>query len=542
MGELLYREAMTRLSRIDAAFVAAAVGVWLGLTLWTSEPAVDRFFLAVLSVCVLYLLRLGAMAWLGSRHEQQRAAGVRRLRPEEVARAAVAEERARLSTDIARCLRESLAAVHADAVAADAADDPVPALLRIQAHTRRATSELRRHLGLLRDARDGAADPAPAADAGAAVHLSQRDLLWGGGIATLAFVEVAALLLTDGYGYGEVSANALPGSVVLSGLAAASIALRRTAPVMASLWCAAAFGLGTVVGAPVGGGFWAIATVGSLFWTLAATAPARTVTPLTWATLAGLIVYSRLVDDPDNAFMFGLIIGFATVFGLAVRLNRVRAHRATARARTHERTLQQSARLAVTEERHAFAREIHDVVSHAVGLIAMQAGAAEMSWPHDPDATRRSVDVIGSTARATLIEIDRLLPSDATAEGSRLEDLVERIRATGTTVRLVQNGDPDPALAALTYRIVQEGLTNAVRHAPGAAVTVSLRSRPEGLELVVVDDGPGPDARHQPGYGLIGVDERVSQVGGSLSAGPGPGGHGFRLQVRVPARTVQTAP
>ncbi len=143
---------------------------------------------------------------------------------------------------------------------------------------------------------------------------------------------------------------------------------------------------------------------------------------------------------------------------------------------------------------------------------------------------------------ATLSEIDRLLPGEATGEGSSLEDLVERIRATGTPVRLVQDGAPDPALAALTYRIVQEGLTNAVRHAPGAAVTVTVRSRPEGLELVVADDGPGPDARHQPGYGLIGVDERVAQAGGSLSAGPGPGGHGFRLRARIPARSVQVAP
>lgn len=528
---------MTRLSRIDAAFVAATLGVCLALALWTSEPAIDRFFLAVLTACLLHLLRLGAVAWLGARHEQQRAAGVRRLRPEEVAQAAVVEERARLSTDIARCLRESLAEVHADAQAADAAADPVPALLRIQALTRRATSELRRQLGLLRDDGDSVVDPAPAVDPGAAVAPSRRDLLWGAGVATLALVEVTAYLLTEGYGEG--SADALPGSVVLSGLAAASIALRRSAPVVASLWCAAVFGLGTLLGAPVGGGFWAIATVGSLSWTLAATAPARPVTPLTWATLAGLIVHSRLVDDPENAHMFGLIIAVATTFGLAVRLNRFRGNRATASARRHEHALQWSARRAVTEERHAFAREIHDVVSHAVGLIAMQAGAAEMSWPRDPAATRRSIDVIASTAAATLAEIDRLLPGDVTGAGPRLEDLVERIRRAGTPVRMVQVGAPDPALATLTYRIVQEGLTNAMRHAPGATAAVSVTWTGAGCEVVVVDDGPGPDDRHQPGYGLIGLEERVTQAGGSFAAGLGQGGRGFRLQARVPARTVQ---
>ncbi len=536
---------MTRLSRIDAAFLAATIGGWLGLALWTSQPVIDRFFVAVLSACLLYLLRLGAVAWVGARHEQQREADVKRLRPGEVAQAAVVEERARLSTDIARCLRESLASVQADALAADSAADPVPALLRIQAHAQRATSELRRQLGLMRDDdSDSEAEPAPAADTGSSSHPSRGELLLGVGIATLALIEVLAYLLTEGYGsgHGKVSATTLVGSVGLSGLAAGSITLRRTAPVAASLWCAAVFGLGTLLGTPVGGGFWAIATVGTLSWTLAATAPGRTATPLAWVTLAGLIVHSRLVDDPENAFVFGLIIGVASVLGLAVRLNRVRGHRATASAQTHERTLRESAQLAVTEERHAFAREIHDVVSHAVGLIAMQAGAAELSWPRDPDATRRCIEVIESTAAATLSEIDRMLPEEATGEGSSLEDLVGRIRAAGTTVRLEQDGPPDPALAALTYRIVQEGLTNAVRHAPGAAVSVMVRSHHEGLELVVADDGPGPDEHHQSGYGLIGVNERVSLAGGSLSAGPGPGGHGFRLQARIPARTVQTAP
>ena len=534
-----YRDVMTRLSRLDAAFVAATAGVWLGLAVWTSRPAIDRFFLAVLLSCLLYLLRLGAVTWLSARHEQRRAAGVRRLQPEAVARAAVAEERSRLSTDIARCLRESMVAVQADARAA-ATDDPVPALLRIQAHARRATSELRRQLGLLRHGDAAEVGSPPAAETRAPVRPSRGDLLLGGSIATLAIVEVPLYVLMEGD--AGRSDYTLPGSVIMSGIAAASIALRRTAPVVASLWCAAMFGMGTLLGAPVGGGFWAIATVGGLTWTLAATAPARPATPLTWAALTALVLHSRLVDDPDNALIFGLIIAVATVLGLAVRLNRHRAHRATSGARAHEQALQQSARAAVSQERQEFAREIHDVVSHAVGLIAMQAGAAEMSWPHHPDATRRSVGVIGSTAASTLVEIDRLLPGAAADGGPRLTELVERIRATGTTVTLRQEGPPEPALEALTYRVVQEGLTNAVRHAPGAAVAVEVASTSDGLEVIVVDDGPGPDRQHQPGYGLIGLDERVTQAGGSLAAGPGPGGRGFRLQARVPAPVVQAVP
>ncbi len=263
---------------------------------------------------------------------------------------------------------------------------------------------------------------------------------------------------------------------------------------------------------------------------------------MTWAVFTGVIVHSRLVDDPDNALMVGLIIGVATGLGLAVRVNRIRGRRAAVSAWIHSQTLEQSARAAVAKERREFAREVHDVVSHAVGLVALQAAAAEVSWPHDPEAVQRAIAVIGATADSTLAELDRLLPGAASGEGPRLEDLLERIRAAGTSVRLVHDGTPDPALDALTYRIVQEGLTNALRHAPGAAVTVSLSSGPDGLDVLVADDGPGPDDRRQPGYGLIGLDERVAQAGGSLTAGPGPGGHGFLLQARVPARTVQAAP
>ena len=534
-----YRADMARLSRIDAVFVAATAGTWLGLAVWTTSPAIDRLFIAVMVSSLLYLLRLGALAWLAAGREQRRAAGVRLLRPDDVARAAVEEERGRLSADIARCLRDSMADVRADAHVAAGADDPVPSLLRIQAHTRRATSELRRQLGLLRNeapvTRGGsnereASTPSP----------SRRDLLWGAAVSVLALFEVTVYLVSQGPGEGSV--YSLAGSIGLSVVAAASIALRRTSPVSASLWCAAAFGLGTLLGAPVTGGFWAIATLGSLSWTLAATAPVRMATPVTWALFTGVIVHSRLVDDPDNAFMFALVIGVATGFGAAARLYRIRGHRAAASARIHGETLEQSARAAVAQERREFGREVHDVVSHAVGLVALQAAAAEVSWPHDPEAVRRAIAVIGATADSTLAELDRLLPGAANGEGPRLEDLLERIRAAGTSVRLAHEGTPQPALDALTYRIVQEGLTNAMRHAPGAAVSVSLRSGPDGLEVLVADDGPGPDARRQPGYGLVGLDERVAQAGGSLTAGRAPGGQGFLLQARVPARTVQAAP
>ena len=130
------------------------------------------------------------------------------------------------------------------------------------------------------------------------------------------------------------------------------------------------------------------------------------------------------------------------------------------------------------------------MVSHAVGVIAMQAAAAQVSWPSDPDTALEALDTIDQTASHALADLDRVLP-DGTAEAHHdLDALVDRIRATGTDVALIRRGTA--TVDAVLYRIVQEGLTNAVRHAPGAPVEVVIDATGDGVRARVADDGPGP--------------------------------------------------
>jgi signal transduction histidine kinase len=193
---------------------------------------------------------------------------------------------------------------------------------------------------------------------------------------------------------------------------------------------------------------------------------------------------------------------------------------------------------AISAERRTFARELHDVVSHAVGLIAVQSGAAEVAWPTDPSGTRESLRVIGLTATGALAELNRLSP-DRLAPTKTVRDvhaLVERIRSAGTPVVLNADGDKEAVLAPEVFRTVQEALTNVVRHAPGASARVVITGTSQETLVVVVDDGTTDTPSSQRGYGLVGLAERVSLAGGVLETGRGPDGRGFRVSASLPNR------
>jgi signal transduction histidine kinase len=221
----------------------------------------------------------------------------------------------------------------------------------------------------------------------------------------------------------------------------------------------------------------------------------------------------------------------AVAFGLfaAARL----AHAARERELLAER--------AATEERLRIARELHDAVGHDVSLMVVQAQAlgATAGDPRVQEAT----DAIAALGRRTMGEMHRTLrvlreePTRAPAPGvDGLEEVVDGARAAGADVALVVEGAPralPPALGATAYRIVQEAVTNAIRHAPGAPATVVVRYGPAALELQVTDEGPGPDGNGAPGHGLVGMRERAAAFGGSLEAGARAEG-GFRVRAVLP--------
>jgi signal transduction histidine kinase len=220
------------------------------------------------------------------------------------------------------------------------------------------------------------------------------------------------------------------------------------------------------------------------------------------------------------------------------------------RARRLESEREERARQAVTEERLRIARELHDVVAHALSVVAVQSGVAHHVIGTRPEAAGKALAVIEATSRDALDEMRRLLgvlrrPSDAgpgalgPAPGlADLGDLVEQVRSAGLDVALDLPPEPPAAPASLqltVYRIVQEALTNVLRYGgPSARVTVAAG---EGALTVEVTDAgrPGPPlpAEVHGGHGLLGMRERAAMFGGLVEAGPVPGG-GFRVRARLP--------
>jgi signal transduction histidine kinase len=249
----------------------------------------------------------------------------------------------------------------------------------------------------------------------------------------------------------------------------------------------------------------------------------------------------------------GMVVLLGLVFG-AVATGR--AWRSRAAAATHEATQRALAgtRLENVErgERARIARELHDVVAHHISMISVQAETARLTTPGLPAEGARALRAIGDTARTALTEMRRLLGvlrDDAGAQADRspqpglrqLTELVDEARgSTGATVRLVVRGavEPlDPGVELVAYRIVQEALTNARRHAPDAAVDVELDYGTDALQVLVRDNGPGPAPDARPGHGILGMRERATMLGGTLSTGAAPGG-GYLVQAVLPRQAA----
>jgi signal transduction histidine kinase len=251
--------------------------------------------------------------------------------------------------------------------------------------------------------------------------------------------------------------------------------------------------------------------------------------------------------------LMGIVMAF--VLGDSARGRRAQVRILEQRAADLEREQQQRAALATAAERARITRELHDVVAHSLSVMVAQAQAAVAAQQRHPERTTRAMQEVVAVGRASLAEMRRLLgalhPSAADGDDrapqpglGALPALVDRVRATGTLVRLDIHGQPVPLPASVdlsAYRIVQEALTNVLKHASsGAQATVSLAYQTEHIDIEVSDDGAGrpvaTPAEH--GSGLRGIAERVSLLGGHLTVGPAPQ-HGFLVQARLPLQHEQ---
>ncbi|MGS2615074.1 sensor histidine kinase [Micromonospora sp. LZ34] len=291
------------------------------------------------------------------------------------------------------------------------------------------------------------------------------------------------------------------------------------------------------------------------------------------AAAVGVVLAALQVDGPGpwwgSAIYFGLVTGGVWLVGLNVRTRRLYVLSLEERAATLEREREAEARAAVASERTRIARELHDVVAHSMAVMIVQADGARYMLDRDPETARAAVKVVADTGRQALEEMRRLVgvlreegrPEAAAGSGAagapggaavtadpehrrlaltELPALLDRFRSAGLTVRHTVTGEPaplPPGLELTVYRVVQEGLTNALKHAGvGAGVDVALAHEPDAVLVRVVDDGRGRSVvgpAPSGGHGLVGMRERVAVYDGSLTAGPRLAG-GWQVQARLP--------
>ena len=236
--------------------------------------------------------------------------------------------------------------------------------------------------------------------------------------------------------------------------------------------------------------------------------------------------------------------------GILVRGRTARAEEAVARADRLEAEQAAEAARAAADERQRIARELHDIVAHSISVVTIQTQAVRRRLRPDQTAEAADLAAVEATAREALTEMRRLfgvLRSDGEVASlapqpglAELDRLVDRLSAGPLLIRRETDGDPvelPPGLDLAAYRIVQEGLTNAIRHSGATTATVRLSYRPDRLDIVITDDGRGIEASPSGGHGLVGIRERVALYGGTADLTMAPSG-GTRLAASLPLAGV----
>jgi signal transduction histidine kinase len=374
-----------------------------------------------------------------------------------------------------------------------------------------------------------------------------RSRFTGRGDLVLALVAVAVtqLAVWTGTVRGPHPANA-----VLLLAVTAAVGVKSRWPVGATVWVAGVLSVQVAL-------YGASETAGLMFtflglaYTLASRCTGRRL-------LAGLGVllavglWHEARDDDIHSFVDALftpiVIAVAATLGFAVAQARARAELAERQATAAEAARVQAEQLVAGQERERIARELHDVLAHTVSVMVVQAEAAEEMLEHEPARAREPVTAVQRVGREALVEIRSLLQGlrqageETRAPQPGVADVGALVRAAadaGQRVGLHEDGTPQPVPAstgAAVYRVVQEALTNARKHAPGAQVDVHLQWQQDALAVTVTDDGSGAavtDGQPAHGFGLIGMRERAHVLGGTLEVGD-DGGAGFRVSAVLP--------
>ncbi|WP_432080453.1 sensor histidine kinase [Streptomyces sp. WAC 04229] len=374
------------------------------------------------------------------------------------------------------------------------------------------------------------------------------------GLIAAALTTVAVLLGTEAVAQGWPALD--PRAWSLVALLTLPLALRTRAPVTVCLTVHACWALYVTLGYwPVVGSFGPMLAL----YTVASLRPTRTAAACA-ALLAGVWIYAGVVAGAEAmASVVGQAVGFPLVlwrFGYVAR----RTAELTRQLRAEQAD---RARREVAEERVRIARELHDVVAHHIAVINVQAGLARFVFHSDARTARTALDTVEGASGEALAELRRMLgllraegvqgADSAPAPGlGQLDEMVARVRAGGVRVELRITGAPRPLPSGMqlcVYRVVQEALTNVLKHAPGADATVELAYRTGEVTVSVTDGGRADGSREgvdsdtiaeRGGHGLIGMRERAKLYGGTIVVGPrGEGGFGVLLTLPTPVGTAR---
>jgi signal transduction histidine kinase len=543
-------------SRARAVVGAAVLGAVMAAAVLIDGDGGDLPF-------VLFTVGMPWLAGRAVRQYRERAERLEelaeRLEGERVvgARLAVAEERQRMAAELHDAVGHAVSTMVVQAGAAEEvlADDPErarAALAAVQHSGRDAIRELRVTLSVLRDSPEQAR-PAPPPDPVAEGKPGWRRRL---GWSPRADAVLAVLVLALGEAYALLdSAMAdvrLPVALVQL-LAAAAIAIRSRQPFTALLLALAAMTAESILidqdpESPAS----LIATLLALYSVAAYADRGRAA----FAVTLGIAVPCVLEVTADNGDIYDVwvivpIFVVPWLAGRAVRASRRQADRLRLLTERLRRERDARVRLALIEEHTRMARELHDSIAHAVSVMVLQAGAAEEVLASAPDRARAAVVAIEELGRQALGDLRRMLGVLGAQEAAgalappvglaHVDRLIAHMRQAGLPVRLEVHGAPAKLPTGVdisAYRIIQEGLTNALKHAGAVPTTVTLDYGHDALEVEIADDGGGLGRASLggAGQGLIGMRERVALYGGTLEAGPGErGGYVVRARINLEA-------
>lgn len=464
------------------------------------------------------------------RHVEQareHALALERRDLEEVSAGLLAAERRRLAvrsaTSVGSAVEEMTLGIRDGLTTLDAA-----VLAAVRRRGEVAVAELRELLGLLRAPTGAVATQQAHRRVPSAPW--RRDLVIAAGVCLLGLVEL------------RLSEDLLAGwsTALLGVVGCGALALRRTAPMVAALWLAAVLSTAVVTSVPTVQGVAELTTLTLISWTALGTAGRTAAATLLIALAAVAAAGQRSLE---HAVVAGSLLALVTVTALVWR-RLIRDHAAaTGRVRVWEARLREIVEPLIADERARLVRELHDVASHSLGVILLQLGAAEATRLRDPAAARAALEAalaVGDDAKHELDTLaGRLEPATRRSFAGEVSLLVARLRAGGVRIEVRRLDELAPGASADTaYRVIQEGLTNVLKHAPGAAVDVNVAIE-DGQVAIEIGNGlgPGPESgRASPrgsGLGLAGLSERVARLGGTLDAGPVDAG--FRVCGRWPA-------